>query len=214
MRMRSFAQMLAAVAFAAGAAGAQTVGLCTSPAGSFYHTQGTVLAGHGRMQRRGNQRLGHRHTRRQPVASGAAVDPVGRVAADQEIVSGSTFDQLGALSAEDHVVPAERHDPVVATLGANHVGPLGAEKDVVAGRAHDGADEVGGRLARNRARLLAGLRRRGPAATGLLATRLKEIRERGYRYAVVEAGAMSMPIVAKHGFQHLTTVHDYEWKGN
>jgi hypothetical protein len=50
--------------------------------------------------------------------------------------------------------------------------------------------------------------------TSLLATRLKEIRERGYRYAVVEAGAMSKPIVAKHGFQHLTTVHDYEWKGN
>jgi hypothetical protein len=50
--------------------------------------------------------------------------------------------------------------------------------------------------------------------TSLLAIRLKEIRERGYRYAVVEAGAMSKPIVAKHGFQHLTTVHDYEWKGN
>ena len=50
--------------------------------------------------------------------------------------------------------------------------------------------------------------------TSLLATRLQEIRERGYRYAVVEAGAMSKPIVAKHGFQHLTTVHDYEWKGN
>ena len=50
--------------------------------------------------------------------------------------------------------------------------------------------------------------------TSLLATRLKEIRERGYRFAVVEAGAMSKPIVAKHGFQHLTTVYDYEWKGN
>lgn len=50
--------------------------------------------------------------------------------------------------------------------------------------------------------------------TGLLATRLKEICERGYRYAVVEAGAMSKPIVAKHGFKHLTTVYDYEWKGN
>lgn len=50
--------------------------------------------------------------------------------------------------------------------------------------------------------------------TSLLATRLKEIRERGYRYAVVEARAMIKPIVAKHGFQHLTTVHDYEWKGN
>lgn len=50
--------------------------------------------------------------------------------------------------------------------------------------------------------------------TSLLATRIREIRERGYRYAVVEAGAMSRPIVAKHGFQHLTTVYDYEWKGN
>ena len=50
--------------------------------------------------------------------------------------------------------------------------------------------------------------------TSLLATRVQEIRERGYRYAVVEAGAMSKPIVAKHGFQHLTTVHDYAWKGN
>ncbi|HET6823882.1 MAG TPA: hypothetical protein VFH34_14630 [Anaerolineales bacterium] len=50
--------------------------------------------------------------------------------------------------------------------------------------------------------------------TSLLETRLKEIRERGYRYAVVEAGSMSQPIVAKHGFQHLTTVYDYEWKGN
>lgn len=56
--------------------------------------------------------------------------------------------------------------------------------------------------------------RRQGLYTSLLATRLKEIRERGYRYAVVEAGAMSRPIVAKHGFQHLTTVHDYEWKGN
>src|SRR5690242_4793000 len=50
--------------------------------------------------------------------------------------------------------------------------------------------------------------------TSLLATRLKEIRERGYRFAVVEAGAMSKPIVARHGFQQLTTVYDYEWKRN
>jgi GNAT superfamily N-acetyltransferase len=56
--------------------------------------------------------------------------------------------------------------------------------------------------------------RRQGLYTSLLATRLKEIRARGYRYAVVEAGAMSQPIVAKHGFQHLTTVYDYEWKGN
>jgi GNAT superfamily N-acetyltransferase len=60
---------------------------------------------------------------------------------------------------------------------------------------------------------LAEYRRQG-LYTSLLETRLKEIRQRGYRYAVVEAGAMSKPIVAKHGFQHLTTVYDYEWKGN
>lgn len=50
--------------------------------------------------------------------------------------------------------------------------------------------------------------------TSLLATRVQEIRARGYPYAVVETGAMSKPIVAKHGFQLLTTVHDYKWKGN
>jgi len=50
--------------------------------------------------------------------------------------------------------------------------------------------------------------------TSLLATRIQEIRERNYHYAVVETGAMSRPIVAKHGFRHLTTVHDFEWKGN
>ena len=50
--------------------------------------------------------------------------------------------------------------------------------------------------------------------TSLLSKRLQEIRERGYRFAVVETGSMSRPIVAKHGFQHLTTVHDYEWNGN
>ena len=50
--------------------------------------------------------------------------------------------------------------------------------------------------------------------TGLLATRGQEIRQRGYHFAVVETGEMSRPIVAKHGFQHLTTVHDFLWKGN
>lgn len=50
--------------------------------------------------------------------------------------------------------------------------------------------------------------------TDLLATRLQEIRSRGYPFAVVEAGSMSKPIVAKHGFQHLTTVYDYEWQRN
>lgn len=49
--------------------------------------------------------------------------------------------------------------------------------------------------------------------TSLLRARLREIHERGYPFAVVEAGPMSKPIVAKHGFQHLTTVWDYEWRG-
>lgn len=59
---------------------------------------------------------------------------------------------------------------------------------------------------------LAEFRKRG-LYTDLLHWRLKEIRARGYPFAVVEAGAMSKPIVEKHGFQHLTTVYDYEWKG-
>ena len=50
--------------------------------------------------------------------------------------------------------------------------------------------------------------------TSLLAARLKEIRARGYPFAVVETGDMSRPIVAKHGFQQLTTVWDYQWQGN
>lgn len=49
--------------------------------------------------------------------------------------------------------------------------------------------------------------------TSLLRVRLREIRTRGYPFAVVEAGPMSRPIVAKHGFQRLTTVWDYEWRG-
>ncbi len=60
---------------------------------------------------------------------------------------------------------------------------------------------------------LAEYRNRG-LYTSLLHLRLKEIRGRGYPFAVVEAGPMSKPIVAKHGFQYLTTVYDYEWKGN
>jgi len=48
--------------------------------------------------------------------------------------------------------------------------------------------------------------------TSLLATRLKEIYSRDYPFAVVEAGAISKPIVAKHGFKYLTTVWDYAWQ--
>lgn len=59
---------------------------------------------------------------------------------------------------------------------------------------------------------LAEYRNRG-LYTSLLKTRLREIRARGCPFAVVEAGPMSKPIVAKHGFQQLTTVWDYEWRG-
>jgi len=60
---------------------------------------------------------------------------------------------------------------------------------------------------------LAEYRSRGLYTT-LLSARLREIRERGYPFAVVETGSMSRPIVAKHGFQHLTIVWDYEWQRN
>ena len=56
--------------------------------------------------------------------------------------------------------------------------------------------------------------RRQGLYTSLLSTRLNEIRERGYLYAVVETGAMSKPIVEKYGFKHLTTVYDYKWHEN
>lgn len=45
--------------------------------------------------------------------------------------------------------------------------------------------------------------------TAILATRVQEIRARGYHYVIVEAGEMSKPIVQKHGFEHLTTTWDY-----
>jgi GNAT superfamily N-acetyltransferase len=60
---------------------------------------------------------------------------------------------------------------------------------------------------------IAEYRKRG-LYTNLLAVRLQEIRARGYPFAVVETGNMSRPIVAKHGFQHLTTVWDYQWNRN
>lgn len=50
--------------------------------------------------------------------------------------------------------------------------------------------------------------------SSLLSTRLREIRERGYRFAVIETGRMSKPIVEKYGFNHLTTLYEYQWKGN
>ena len=50
--------------------------------------------------------------------------------------------------------------------------------------------------------------------TNLLSVRLQEICARGYPFTVVETGHVSRPIVAKYGFQHLTTVWDYQWQGN
>lgn len=47
--------------------------------------------------------------------------------------------------------------------------------------------------------------------TALLAARAQAARARGYRYLTVDAGAMSRPIVARHGFEPLTTTTSYEW---
>jgi hypothetical protein len=58
---------------------------------------------------------------------------------------------------------------------------------------------------------LAQYRNRG-LYSSLLAVRLNEIRQRGYPYAVVETGPMSRPIVARRGFQQVSTVWDYEWQ--
>lgn len=55
-------------------------------------------------------------------------------------------------------------------------------------------------------------RRRG-LYSALLATRMAEATDRGVPYLVIEAGEMSGPIVARHGFELLTTVRDFEWKG-
>ena len=56
--------------------------------------------------------------------------------------------------------------------------------------------------------------RRQGLYTNLLEAGIRDIRERGYRYAVVEANDMNRSIVERHGFQQLTTVQDYEWRGN
>jgi hypothetical protein len=56
-------------------------------------------------------------------------------------------------------------------------------------------------------------RRKHGLYTALLAIRAREAAERGYRYLVIEASDMSRPIVAKHGFQFLTVLEDYQWGG-
>ncbi len=48
--------------------------------------------------------------------------------------------------------------------------------------------------------------------TALLARRVHEAIQRGYRYLVIDTSPMSRPIVEKNGFQLLTFAQDYEWK--
>jgi len=55
-------------------------------------------------------------------------------------------------------------------------------------------------------------RRRG-LYTALLAARVREARARGVPYLTIDAGEMSRPIVAGHGFQTITTATACEWKG-
>jgi hypothetical protein len=50
--------------------------------------------------------------------------------------------------------------------------------------------------------------------TAVLATRVQEAIQRGYRFLSIDASPMSRPIVAKHGFRLLTYAYSYEWKGN
>ena len=48
----------------------------------------------------------------------------------------------------------------------------------------------------------------------LLSPRLREIRERGYPYVVVDANSTSRPGFEEHGFRQLTTIQSYQWNGN
>jgi GNAT superfamily N-acetyltransferase len=48
--------------------------------------------------------------------------------------------------------------------------------------------------------------------TAVLAARVQEASQRGYRYLTIEAGPMSQPIVAAHGFQLLTMTSSYGWQ--
>jgi len=48
--------------------------------------------------------------------------------------------------------------------------------------------------------------------TAVLAARVQEAVQRGYRFLTIDAGPMSRPIVARHGFRLLTYAHACEWK--
>jgi len=47
--------------------------------------------------------------------------------------------------------------------------------------------------------------------TAVLAARVQEAVQRGYRFLTIDASPMSRPIVAKHGFRLLTYAHACEW---
>jgi GNAT superfamily N-acetyltransferase len=47
--------------------------------------------------------------------------------------------------------------------------------------------------------------------TALLATRVQEAIQRGYRFLTIDAGPMSRPIVARHGFRLLAHARACEW---
>ena len=49
--------------------------------------------------------------------------------------------------------------------------------------------------------------------TALLAIRAQEARQRGRRFLTVDASPMSQPILARFGFQWITTSHPCMWKG-
>ncbi len=48
--------------------------------------------------------------------------------------------------------------------------------------------------------------------TAVLAARVQEARQRGFRFLTIDAGEMSRPIVARHGFRLLTHARACEWK--
>lgn len=48
--------------------------------------------------------------------------------------------------------------------------------------------------------------------TAVLAVRVQEAIQRGYRFLTIDASPMSRPIVAKHGFQLLTLAYACEWE--
>lgn len=54
--------------------------------------------------------------------------------------------------------------------------------------------------------------RRKGLYTAVLAARVQEASQRGYRYLTIDASPMSRPIVTKHGFQLLTLSCDCTWK--